>query len=595
MKTNNMLLSCFTATVLISFLHLMSAAAQEKCPVSTPHDFKTLAELLAYLQTTNGSNYKLIKGNFDEDTVVARHKKQWRNSCFFNAVGPIIEHLGYSRFVPNSHLNRTLIYGIYPTIRTDPTNWLRTETVDVGYYGSVEDLITHYITEELFIRGLDNGNNAMPDVDFYYCQQENECFFKPNPFIARDPSSTSEICRNLLENHCQSLNTQDVNIDWYFQPGQYYGFAANPKALFPVAWLNSVAGGTIINGGPDNPFENPVARVPWFLNKGLHGETTIPDQVLAEWQSLHHPVYAGCNDARKMMIDSEEGLTNKDIRHVIKAFIDNNTPLLSSVANGDHWVTIVGYADLDSDRLPTSAIYLDSTSCHDSSEACHYTMLFNIDNIDCWNNNNGYSLYRIIPWNQHLDGGCREGGWAAKLDQNVLPAGHKLCDWPAEENLSCEERTYGIELLCTNGVYEYIYHAYPGDPVIRIPENRSCDKVRLRYADGSSQEILNAKAKRYWYDTDDHRWEEISNLISDQILAERLLPGHSGRKTRITWDEAWPEDYWLSAKGLTSPHPLRRTVFTLTSADQQINIEVLPAEFKLPKKSLGAMLNLLLD
>jgi hypothetical protein len=161
---------------------------------------------------------------------------------------------------------------------------------------------------------------------------------------------------------------------------------------------------------------------------------------------------------------------------------------------------------------------------------------------------------------------------------------------PDKVKLVCQDRYYGIELICYDNGNKKKYFAYHENPFIQTNSNRDCDTVTIRYGDDGDWEVISARAKRYWFDTVDDRWERISNLSPDPngILKEPSAYGQNGSTYKIVWDKNWPDDFWLSAYNLGEKKPLRRTTFEITlrhptnsSITKTVYLEITPSKVDL--------------
>jgi hypothetical protein len=264
------------------------------------------------------------------------------------------------------------------------------------------------------------------------------------------------------------------------------------------------------------------------------------------------------------------------MRRIIKAFVDNDVPLLATVNRGGHFMPIVGYADLDNRGLPTTAVLADSV-----------LRVYWTAELLSWYQNERWSLRSISPWNQHFNHGCEAGGWATNLDRS-LPRKYKICeiyedgalveDWPISVGA---DPYYGIELSCENGGAEQKFFTSVEDPFITLPSKIDCDKVSLRYVDGES-EVTWARINRYRYDSTRDRWGRISRWTSSDIESRPPPAGRVGPQNEIAWDSAsgtWRENYWLVAQGLSGTYTQRRTTIELRldSGETRL-IEVAPPE-----------------
>ena len=272
---------------------------------------------------------------------------------------------------------------------------------------------------------------------------------------------------------------------------------------------------------------------------------------------------AGVNDARPLNPNAGSTTDLEHMRSIIKAFVDHNLPLLVSVQGGGHFMTLVGYADLDASGVPRTGILSDPV------RRAYWT-----SDLLSWNGTDRWSLNVIYPWNQHLARACEEDGWAKELD-NGLPSKFKLCTMPDGWAVEAQDRFYGADVTCTNGgVIKAQYFAYAEDPFISDSRQIDCDWLGLWYNDGSKQ-AKSATARRYQYNSANSKWEILSTLRADSVKI--YAGGDLGPRNHIIWDAAWPENYWLVASGLEGQYPSRRTSIELKFKDGSSKyIEVTP-------------------
>ena len=338
------------------------------------------------------------------------------------------------------------------------------------------------------------------------------------------------------------INTTGSPCSGRFDAGEGYGQCSNPATDEYHAWLDATGNGC--SGATCRP--DADSGMFWFANQVLQGE-------------------AGCNDMRSFTPDPGSSSEKKHMRRVVKAFVDHNLPLLVTVRQGGHFMDLIVDYDLESSGLPLKTIL------HDSSG--HYRLASLTDN---WNQHDNGSIRGLYPWNHHLDGACEAGGWAAELDS--LSTKFKLCTQPDGWSANCmQKRVFGAELICEdNGSERSRYFAYDGDLFITETANTSCDKVKLRYADGEHA-IESVTIQRFWYSRDTDTWRSGPVYRPDlQTIGYSYL--HDTPVSVVEWDSAWPENYWLVADGLSGDYSKRRTTVRMTLDDGSTRtLEIAPA------------------
>jgi hypothetical protein len=511
------------------------------------HCWDDFTELTGYLNNPDRRSpvFRIVQPRNGRDTAIASHN-QFFNACFFFSIAPIMEHLGYSRFERFGSYTYDMDYLTSGGLMTY-------NDFDAGYFGSPEHLIATYVHYDTHGRGIDGGAG----VGIYPCG-----FF------------LDDDCDDLAGSPRTDLNQSQYPCKWYFDPadcnpyaifddGTEYGFCSDisqvPSTRGSVdtfdRWLNTAQCGCGSTECPCSPDASCGSF--GFLNQVLVSDARI----------------GGCNDALNF---SPAGSDEEQyLRKVIRAFVDHNIPLLAAVDDGGHFMTLIGYADLDEAGLPCTAILADPI----------YRTYWTAD-LTAWGltdrDDERWALVGITPWAQHLDGGCDEGGWAKAFDEDQtasqsLRDKFRLCRTAGNDMSRCVDRYYGIQLSCYDeGLVQSRYHAYVEDPFIAVPRNTSCDMVALRWADGNTR-VESATINRYWYNTGSKGWERISSYTPDSNTAYGASPGHSGGQNLIVWDEAWPENYWLAAEGLPSPTTKRRTTVELSLSDgSQKRVEIAP-------------------
>lgn len=500
--------------------------------------YRDFNQLMNYLNDPARKNpeYRIVQPRNGQDTVAARHT-QYDAACFFFATAPIVEQLGYADWELGSHRNYTFVYD-------DGRRPLPSETLDVGYDASVEHLMASYV-----------------DGDTKGFGQQH---YQPS-FL--NPAGTG-------------LNPNPIPCSGDFFPGQEYGLCDPIAGSVYEDWLNELGSGCsggVHTGCPCDQTSNCGCY--WFLNQRLQTLDTGAPR-------------AGCNDARGYRPSSLDDA--EDLQRVIKAFVDENIPLLVTVDNGDHFMTLIGYADLDEDGLPKTAIAVDPN--YDSGTP-DYWIMPSIDDDGSWGRGGqGFtercSLNSIIPWNQSLHGGCETGGWAKALDASLEVSegsGKKfaVCSQPSGWSHDCVDPFFGIEITChDNGQIKREWFRNLENPFIVENGNVDCDTFTVMFADGEHY-VKSALLERYQYDvrgewppragaTSPH-WEAISRYIPD--ATPHLYITDQGIYTEINWDRTWNDDYWLVAQNLSDPYTKRRTTILLVlNDDQKVVLEIAPPE-----------------
>lgn len=482
------------------------------------------SDLISHLKDTHrrSQTLKLVQPRNGQPTPAARHNQYW-NACFFFSIAPIIEYLGYARFEHFGQFSFAMDYFTQNGLQSYPN-------LDVGYYGSPEHLIAMYIDQDTEHRGVTHSQGvSIYPCGFFTGEDWDDCnksaasrtTLNTTPFVCNDPGASYSI----------------------FNSGEEYGFCPTLASSFD-SWLQRISAGC--GGGCDCEMEAECGMY-WFMNRFLSGGV------------------AGVNDARPLNPNAGSATDLQHMRRIIKAFVDRNLPLLVSVQNGGHFMTLVGYADLDSSGIPRIGILSDPV------HRVYWT-----SDLLSWDGPERWSLNGIDPWNQHLDRACEENGWARELDDG-LPVKFKLCTMPDGWTVEAQGRFYGANLTCENeGAVKAQYFAYAEDPFISDSRQIDCDRLTLWYNDGAKK-VKSATARRYQYNSTNSKWEILSTLKANSVKNYEALPSHLGPRNQIIWDGAWPENYWLVASGLAGQYPSRRTAIELKFTDGSSKyIEITP-------------------
>jgi hypothetical protein len=511
--------------VTFSAFELHAACVGDYLPYAGRTCWDDFSDLIGYLKDTHrrSQSLKLVQPRNGQATPTARHNQYW-NACFFFSIAPIVEYLGYARF---NHLGHFSVSMDYLT-----QNGLQSySSLDVGYYGSPEHLIAMYIDQDTEHRGVTHSQG----VSIYPCG-----FFSGEITDGCNKSAASRTTLNTASFPCNDP-ASSYSI---FDSGEEYGFCPTLTSTFD-SWLQRISTGCG-SGGCDCEMDAHCG-IFWFMNKFLDVGV------------------AGVNDARPLNPNAGSATDLEHMRSIIKAFVDHNLPLLVSVQGGGHFMTLVGYADLDDSGVPQTGILSDPV------RRAYWT-----SDLLSWDGTERWSLNGIYPWNQHLDRACEENGWAKELDDG-LPSKFKLCTMPDGWTVEAQDRFYGADLTCENGgVIKAQYFVYAEDPFISDSRQIDCDRLTLWYNDGTKQ-VKSATARRYQYNSSKAKWESLSTLKADSVKNYAALPGYFGPRSQVIWDAAWPENYWLVASGLEGQYPSRRTTVELKFKDGSSKyIEITP-------------------
>lgn len=306
-------------------------------------------------------------------------------------------------------------------------------------------------------------------------------------------------------------------------------------------------------------------------------ENDINEDFLAWWRD--RPLM-GCNDYH-----DEDNLTSKtridDARRIIKAFVDNNLPLMARV-KFSHNNVIVGYANLWSDGLPDTAILVDAHQ--DCNGTPIYRLADNLHKVDSWDQGNLFSIDVIRPWHANLNQGCKEGGWASELESTLQKMkvctadGTPVCSTDPSGETSRQRRYFGINIECwDNGHLKHEFYATPENPFITIPNNISCDDVVARYANvNDSRQITAATLKRYGYHAENDKWDQFSTYGGN--LSMWSMAGRHASQYIAKFPN-WGDNYLMVASGLSGSYKKRRTTLDLTfNNGEHLHVEIAPPQ-----------------
>lgn len=145
----------------------------------------------------------------------------------------------------------------------------------------------------------------------------------------------------------------------------------------------------------------------------------------------------GCPDARPLTAFSRNGDEVRAFRRIIKGFIDHEIPVLLGIESGGHFNVTIGYrGDVENPNEPFliyTADPLDGWGRPEGRLPGRWRRM----NAVAENMFNGRKLlYQYVCWNQHLNGGCEDRGWAREVDE--LNGNEWLCGRPvpAEDPLN---------------------------------------------------------------------------------------------------------------------------------------------------------------
>jgi hypothetical protein len=526
--------------IAVSFLQQekSTASPEDYCPNNACIGYEDY--LLKYLRDPERKNpeFRIVQARNDQPTVAARHR-QYGRACGFFSIAPIIEYLGYAHWEQYAHFFSGFNYQI------DNGDQFF-EPLDVGYYGSAEHLMASYI----------NSHTEAFGQKYYYNLKQDE-----DEFLNAVGDDLNRIKRDCA---CYDI---DCNFPFFFDQ-QAYGLC-NPITNQFDEWMHYVVfgcGSKVHPGCGCAPTASCGAL--WFLNQRLHT------------YSMSYPM-AGCNDAHGMGPNNQSEID--DLRRIIKAFIDHNLPLLISVRAGGHWMTLIGYTDLDSDGLPRTAISVDPNF---GGKQPDYYIMQNIQDFSQWKlEGRKDSLNSIAPWNQHLDEACEPGGWATKLDTALDNSRFHLCSMPTNWTPICQPRFYGVKIMCLdNGKIKKEWFRYKESPFVAEDENVNCDQVIVKYADGENL-VKSAVIERFWYDniveqqgTERGLWKRISHYENAYPIQDWDYDRGESFSVLI-WDESWGEDYWIVADNLPGQYSKRRTTIELTLINnEKVTVEIAPPQ-----------------
>ena len=481
--------------------------------------------------TRRSQTFRIVQGRNGQPAPIAVHN-QYPSACFFFAVAPILDYLGYSRFQHQGHYPRPFLYRA--------NDGLRWYDLDVGYRGSPEDLMQRHLTVEAVDRTVLGSEGS----EIYPCD-----------FFAADSASCDQHSPLRL-----AINETGIPCAARFNSGQEYGTC---QTLAPPAsadtypkFLDPLGAGC---DGQCPCSADATCGALYFLNRSSHGA-------------------GGCRDALNFNLAASTSAERNAVRRIIRGFIDNNVPLLAGVNSGGHWIPIIGYADLDARGLPETAIAADSVE-----------QVYWLVDLKVWNFPERYSLIGISPWNQHLDRGCEAGGWGRKLEDTIRVAygaaianKYRLCGAPS----ACgNDRYYGGELLCERDTdrdgkldQRERYFVYEDDLFISEKRSIRCDRLSLRWRDGR-RSVAHSRVYRFNFNADLGRWVQRSTSPPDEAPVIQDVPpvGRMGPASQVVWDREWSDgDTLVQPAGSSGDVAKRTTVYLKFDDDEVRTIEIAP-------------------
>ena len=385
--------------------------------------------------------------------------------------------------------------------------------IDVGYWGSQEHLLVHHSK------------------------------------VA--PSYSTITLPNLYENNKTSQHSCGANLDTSQEfKGAIFGgnTGANGDRLPDYgecngSLTNETWAGFMTLGGEVG---DPINFKPWMLKEPLMGCNDYHN----EWEVESTPSHEDQRD---------------DARRIIKAFVDNNLPIIVRVSRG-HNNVVVGYADLWGDGLPDTAILADALTDKKHGDV-KYRLLQNLHTPGAWDRGDKFSIDKIRPWHANLNMACEDGGWAKALDNELRT--FSVCDSPEPEasgDLVCaphENRYFGINIECwDNGHLKHEFYATEENPFVTIGHNVTCDDFIVRYANANDTRRLDsAEVKRYRYNNGDDKWYAVTSYGAN--AREALVCGRHAAQSTVSLPQ-WSSNSYMAAENLSNPYTKRRTTVDLS-------------------------------
>ena len=459
--------------------------------------------------------------------ILQSRHRQYGRACGIFSLAMVTEYLGFAHFTPGANDDWQFDYGSFAGA-----------SVNIGYFGSAEHLMAEIYDYET-------------TLDRKRPQEE-----KLGDYIFNNYSTTS--CNRYLKD---GYNDEPVPPAYRgSHTTDLYGYCQSPTDRFP-SWFNTIGTG--------------CSRCRYDEPRGIFG-------------FLNQRTLVGCNDADSFIVNADN---LDDMRRIIKAFIDHNVPLVMTSRAGQHFMVIVGYANLDDldPPLPRTIIVSNPQLTRDGNYGNapggtqpgprpKFWIFDDLDRLETWTDKGSdvaayfANVHRIFPWNQHLNSGCEAGGWAAQLDNQLSKV--SLCTHPT--SLACTPQWFGYQVICLKDGFHRKYHGFTEDMFITEPRNTTCDKIYIAYADGSNREVASTEITSYAYHGRQRRWIEGRTWPHNRRATSDYV---AGRATSIWWTSNWPAGNYWTAEGLDAPHTKRRVRLRLNLSDgTSKDIEIAPPQ-----------------
>ena len=204
--------------------------------------------------------------------------------------------------------------------------------------------------------------------------------------------------------------------------------ADNPDFMSPEGDLNTAPGpAKVTTLGPNGEMSYlgfaPTGRVPNWLWHAPGVGTRGDDNGWEKLPGIMNYIVAqtwgrGCRDARPLTAFPRNDDEVRAFRRIAKGFIDHGIPVLLGIESGGHFNAVIGYLG-------------------DTEKVEEPFFIYTADPLDGWGRpeerlpgrwrrmnaigenlfNGSKLIYQYVCWNQHLNGGCDEGGWAREVDE----------------------------------------------------------------------------------------------------------------------------------------------------------------------------------
>ncbi len=255
----------------------------------------------------------------------------------------------------------------------------------------------------------------------------------------------------------------------------------------------------------------------------------------------------------------------------------------------------MGYADIEEDGLPSTFFASDPAQYFDDRQG--YREYINLDDFgegSSWgaaqSDGDRNLITKIVPWNQHLNGGCDSGGWAREFDDEWAFSSppFTLCD--DCEDVDCNEgnvdgvhpRQYGVNIECwDDGSMVADYYATKENPFVVAGRNVSCDDVFVRYSDGrDDREIIRGILRRYGYSSATGEWTKLSGYSvseSEGTLDVVTETGRAGNQLYLMDFANWQTNYRMVGDDIPGTYSKRRTTLILEFDNgEELTVEISP-------------------